>query len=47
MIGTHPSARGHGCERRVQAVHVEQEGAIIALDQRSQPTAPATQYHLR
>lgn len=42
VIGTHPPACGHGSERRVQTVHVEQKGAIITLDQRSQAAAPKT-----
>lgn len=41
VVGTHPSPSGHGSERGVQAVHVEQEHAVITLDKRSYPTAPA------
>lgn len=42
VVWTHPSSGGHGSERRIQAVHVEQQGAVITLDQRSNPAAPAT-----
>lgn len=40
VVGTHPSPSGHGSERRVQAVHMEQERTVITLDQRSHPAAP-------
>lgn len=41
VIRTHPSAQGHGSERWLEAVHVEQEGAIVTLDERGHTAAPA------
>lgn len=41
VIWTHPSAQGHGSERWLEAVHVEQEGAIVTLDERGHAAAPA------
>lgn len=41
VIRTHPSAQGHGSERWLEAVHVEQEGAIVTLDKRGHATTPA------
>lgn len=41
VIRTHPSAQGHGSERRLEAVHVEQEGAIVTLDKRGHAATPA------
>lgn len=46
VVGTHPSPSGHGSERGVQAVHVEQEHAVITLDQRGYPTAPVKEEEL-
>lgn len=40
VIWTHPSAQGHGSERWLEAVHVEQEGAIVTLDERGHAAAP-------
>lgn len=42
VIRTHPSAQGHGSERWLEAVHVEQEGAIVTLDERGYTTTPVT-----
>lgn len=42
VIRTHPSAQGHGSERRLEAVHVEQEGAIVTLDKRGHAATPVT-----
>lgn len=41
VIWTHPSAQGHGSEWWLKAVHVEQEGAIVTLDERGHATTPA------
>ena len=41
VIRTHPPAQGHGSERGLEAVHVEQEGAIVTLDERGHATTPA------
>lgn len=41
VIWTHPSAQGHGSEWWLKAVHVEQEGAIVTLDERGHSTTPA------
>ena len=41
VIRTHPPAQGHGSERGLEAVHVEQEGAIVTLDERGHTTTPA------
>ena len=43
VVGAHPLARGQGGEGRVQAVHMEQQGAIVTLDQRGHPAAPGKQ----
>lgn len=40
VIGTHPSPSGHGSERGVQTVHVEEKRTVITLNQRSHPAAP-------
>lgn len=42
MIGTHPSAQGHGSERGLEAVHVKQERAVVTLDERGHSAAPVT-----
>lgn len=42
VIRTHPSAEGHGSERRLEAVHVKQERAIVTLDERSHAATPVT-----
>lgn len=41
VIGAHPSTQGHGSERRLQTIHVEQEWAIITLNERCHSAAPA------
>lgn len=40
VVWAHPPAEGHRCERRLQAVHVEQKRAVIALDERGYSAAP-------
>ena len=40
MGGAHPAPSRQCGERRVQAVHVKQQRAVVALDQRGSPTAP-------
>lgn len=40
VIGAHPLARWHGSEGWIEAVHVEQERAVITLNQRGDPAAP-------
>lgn len=42
VIGTHPSAQGHGSERGLEAVHVKQKWAIVTLDERGYSTTPVT-----
>lgn len=41
VVWTHPFPSRQSGEGGVQAVHVEQKGTIVALDERSQPTASA------
>lgn len=41
VVRAHPFPSRQSGEGGVQAVHVEQQGAIVALDERGQPTAPA------
>lgn len=41
VIGAHPSTQGHGSERWLQTIHVEEERAIITLDERCHSAAPA------
>ena len=43
VVGAHPLARGQGGEGRVQAVHMEQQGTIVTLDERGRPAAPGKQ----
>lgn len=41
VVWTHPFPSRQSGEGGVQAVHVEQKGTIVTLDERSQPTASA------
>jgi hypothetical protein len=40
VVGAHPSRGGHDGQGRVEAVQVEQQAAVVALQQRGDPTAP-------
>lgn len=40
VIWAHPSAQGHGSEWWLEAVHVEQKGTIVTLDERGYTATP-------
>jgi hypothetical protein len=46
MIGTHPSVGREGSEWRVETVHVEQQGAVITLNEGSHTTAPTNRINV-
>ena len=40
MVGTHPASGGEGGEGWVQTIHVEEQRAVVTLDQGTHSAAP-------